>query len=122
MHRTGTALAVLLLHAIGATPADDVRSQGYAILQNFASAAEVAAMKALMRKKTDAYWAEREDPTVFRTDAGQEGAQVRSRKFFDSADRVEFFEEADGAAEEARTHSAPSCARSRKSAARAPGW
>lgn len=98
MHRTGTALAVLLLHAIGATPVDDVRSQGYAILQNFASIDEVAAMKALMRKRTDAYWAEREDPTVFRTDAGQEGAQASSPKFFDSADRVEFFEEQNGAA------------------------
>ena len=55
-------------------------------------------MKASMREKTDAYWAERSDPTVFRTDAGQEAAQARSRKFFESADRVEFFEEADGKA------------------------
>ena len=55
-------------------------------------------MKAAMREKTDAYWAERSDPTVFRTDAGQEAAQARSRKFFESADRVEFFEEADGKA------------------------
>ncbi|CAH0380363.1 unnamed protein product [Pelagomonas calceolata] len=97
-----TAFAVLLLHAIDATEAstvvEDFRKNGYAIVQNFASAAEVAAMKTAMQEKTDAYWAERSDPTVFRTDAGQEAAQARSRKFFESADRVEFFEEAEGAA------------------------
>ena len=89
---------VLLWHAAAATVVEDFRKNGYAIVPSFASAEEVAAMKAAMREKTDAYWAERSDPTVFRTDAGQEAAQARSRKFFESADRVEFFEEADGEA------------------------
>ena len=97
-----TALALLLLHAIDATEAstvvEDFRRDGFAVVPSFASAEEVAAMKAAMQEKTDAYWAERSDPTVFRTDAGQEAAQARSRKFFESADRVEFFEEAEGAA------------------------
>ena len=90
------ALVLLLRYAIDATVVEDFRKNGYAVVQAFASAEEVAAMKAAMREKTDAYWAERSDPTVFRTDAGQEAAQARSRKFFESADRVEFFEEADG--------------------------
>ena len=97
-----TAFALLLLHAIDATVdatvVEDFRRDGFAVVPSFASAEEVAAMKAAMQEKTDAYWAERSDPTVFRTDAGQEAAQARSRKFFESADRVEFFEEADGEA------------------------
>ena len=101
MHHSSTAL-LLLLHAIDATVdatvVEDFRKNGFVIVHSFATPEEVAAMKAAMQEKTDAYWAERSDPTVFRTDAGQEAAQARSRKFFESADRVEFFEEADGKA------------------------
>ena len=93
------ALALVLLwHAAAATVVEDFRKNGFSIVPSFASAEEVAAMKAAMQEKTQKYWAERSDPTVFRTDAGQEAAQARSRKFFETADRVEFFEEADGEA------------------------
>ena len=81
--RAALALA-LLWHAAAATVVEDFRRDGFAVVQGFASAEEVAAMKAAMQEKTDAYWAERSDPTVFRTDAGQEAAQARSRKFFES--------------------------------------
>ena len=46
--RAALALA-LLWHAAAATVVEDFRTNGFAVVQNFASAAEVAAMKATMQ-------------------------------------------------------------------------
>ena len=54
---------------------------------------------AALGKRARRYWASEErEKVVFRTDAGQEDAQASSRYFFESADRVHFFEEASGKA------------------------
>jgi phytanoyl-CoA hydroxylase len=74
------------------------RRDGFAVLEGFAGADEVAAMKGAMAELEAGYWASPQaaQATVFRTDAGQSGAQAQSRYFFDSADATHFFEEPDG--------------------------
>ena len=76
------------------------RRDGFAALPGFASPGEVASMKAAMAAVEAEYWASPQaaEATVFRTDEGQRSAQAKSRYFFESADAVHFFEEADGRA------------------------
>mmetsp|Transcript_25838 Transcript_25838/g.80501 ORF Transcript_25838/g.80501 Transcript_25838/m.80501 type:complete len:332 (+) Transcript_25838:226-1221(+) len=92
-------VAALLLGSARATYVSDFQEFGYAVVEGFAAPSEVAAMKAEMKTLEAAYWASEErEKVVFRTDAGQEDAQASSRYFFESADRVHFFEEASGKA------------------------
>ena len=71
---------------------------GFAVLPNFASATEVAAMQAAMEEMVEAWWLEEQaapSSAVFTTGANQSNAQAKSRYFFESADRVHFFREAE---------------------------
>ena len=74
------------------------RNDGYAVLPNFADAAEVGAMRQAMEEMVRAWWRKERDRgdsagAVFRTDENQTAAQAMSRYFFDSANRVHFFRE-----------------------------
>jgi len=105
--------ATLLVVAAAAAAADVASSfvnYGHAVIEDFASPEEIAAMKADMAALEAGYWASNPEGHVFRTDEGQLDAslagaiprraltsfrrQAKSRYFFDSADRVHFFEEA----------------------------
>lgn len=79
---------------------ESFRANGFAVLEGFESADEVESMKRRMAELEAGYWASpaAASATVFRTDEGQDSAQARSRYFFESADHVHFFEEADGKA------------------------
>lgn len=73
---------------------------GYAVLPNFSSPNEVAAMRNSMEAFVAAWWREEQATpdspvAVFTTGKNQSNAQAKSRYFFDSADRVHFFREAD---------------------------
>ncbi|KAH8061396.1 phytanoyl-CoA dioxygenase [Aureococcus anophagefferens] len=105
MSAAGPLLTALLALSLVRVAAYDVeaagasfRRDGFAVLEGFAGADEVAAMKDAMAELEAGYWASPQaaQATVFRTDAGQSGAQAQSRYFFDSADATHFFEEPDG--------------------------
>ena len=72
------------------------REDGYAVLRQFASEAEVVAMREAMQEMVVGWWREESQAdvdNVFVTGDNQTKAQAASRYFFDSAARVHFFRE-----------------------------
>lgn len=81
--------------------AESFRTHGFAVVEGFASKAEVQDMRETMKRMVTEWWAEEskaaeKEAEIFVTDTkGQTKAQATSRYFFDSADRIHFFREAD---------------------------
>ena len=105
MTSTQTILLIAAGSVVHATPsceaplldaAASFRENGYAVLRQFASEAEVAAMREAMQDMVAAWWRDESQTdvdNVFVTGDNQTKAQAASRYFFDSAARVHFFRE-----------------------------